>query len=1126
MRSIFMLFCLVFFLLIVGCNGNNPQTPPDLLKNTTEQQLPSGLTAQKPDSVSSDNHYLWAYAQIYYDPDSNTTEIIPFRETSMHWNVLKFLEQGPCTNCVQVINIADSGYGTVLFTVRIKHPFANPNFTGFDVRGIAMFAGSKTFPGFKLTTPDRLKGDGELINAEGYTTLYNSSTIGAGPDGLQGYLKGKYAYPIAPDAKLNGYKKHISADTANTRNAFYAGTSIDVIYELDTPDGPFIFGYAVDASWEKPLKKPVTNPMTDFGPGANCPEPWKIQVTQQPIGDGLTTIGGATKLLIDVYDWQGKNSYQKPKIECPEIFTGLLQASWKEDGSNYSRYEITISNDLHAPEGQYECLIGVVDNENDPVGKPWLDLTAYQIVTLPVVVPSNLPPIAKAAAEPLIQTVCEPVHFFDNGSSDPDGTIVKYEWDWNGDGIFDQEGSDLYNTFNVPGTYYVQMKVTDNMGATDTLDEPLEIQILNAPPTAKAKASNTNVIINYNITFDGSESTDNDCNGQLIKKWEWDWENDGIFDSTGAILTHSYSSPGVYYVQLRVTDDEGGTDLLDTPIKITVVLQYLKPVAYAKAEPKNPIVCEQVHFMDDGSYDPDGGQIMLYEWDYNGDGTYDAQGPDNFYSYSKPGSYSVMFRVTDDEGEMDTLDEWIWIHVKNALPTAVASANKYVADIGELLQFDGSGSYDNDCGGQKIVQWGWDWDNNGSFEQTGEYALHSFSTPGDHYVQLGVLDDEGGADKLDQPLKIEVKSKPFAAAKATPNPQIVCEPVQFTDNGSYDPDGGLITKYEWDWNNDGIFDEEGKTVSHTWTTVGTFYVQFRVTDDEGATSTLAVPLSVQIINAKPTASAMADKYNTIVNDPITFNGSFSQDNDCNNQSIVKYQWDWTNDGIFDDTGAIVSHAYSAPGIYYVQLRVTDDEGGTDLLDTPLKITITGVNMPPVAIANRSPNPQIVCAPVHFYNDGSFDPDGGLITQYEWDWNNDGIFDAVGPEKFYSWNIPGTYSIQFRVTDDENMTDILDVPLKVNIINAAPTAVAEANKYQAAVGEQIIFNALGSVDNDCDGALIVNWEWDWDNNGIYDDSGQIISHSFSQPGIKYVQLRVTDDEGGYDLLNSPLVITIQ
>jgi len=31
----------------------------------------------------------------------------------------------------------------------------------------------------------------------------------------------------------------------------------------------------------------------------------------------------------------------------------------------------------------------------------------------------------------------------------------------------------------------------------------------------------------------------------------------------------------------------------------------------------------------------------------------------------------------------------------------------------------------------------------------------------------------------------------------------------FYDDGSYDPDGGLIVKYEWDWNNDLVFDEEG-----------------------------------------------------------------------------------------------------------------------------------------------------------------------------------------------------------------------------------------------------------------------------------------------------------------------------
>ena len=79
------------------------------------------------------------------------------------------------------------------------------------------------------------------------TTLYNPATAGSGPDGLQGYIQGKFASLELPDSTLNGYIRFISDDPANTRNAFYAGDSVTETYDIDMPDGPFVFGYAIDS---------------------------------------------------------------------------------------------------------------------------------------------------------------------------------------------------------------------------------------------------------------------------------------------------------------------------------------------------------------------------------------------------------------------------------------------------------------------------------------------------------------------------------------------------------------------------------------------------------------------------------------------------------------------------------------------------------------------------------------------------------------------------------------------------------------------------------------------------------------------------------------------------------------
>jgi PKD repeat protein len=799
----------------------------------------------------------------------------------------------------------------------------------------------------------------------------------------------------------------------------------------------------------------------------------------------------------------------------------IVKYQWDFDNNGtWDAEGVTTSHAYDSP-GLFHVKLQVTDNEGGTAtNDPPLDIT----VSI-----EYFPPVAKAVADPLKQTVCEPINFHDDGSYDPDGGLIqKYEWDWNNDGVYDEEGPNFWHSGAMPGIYHIQFRVTDDEGQTDTLDVPIEVEIVNALPTAAASADNYTPDVGEEVNFDGSGSHDNDCDDQAIVKWEWDFENDGTYDAEGMNVSHSYDSPGLYEVQLRVTDDEDGTDTLDTPLKISVSLNHLDPIAIADAEPKSAPVCYTISFFDNGSYDPDGGPITKYEWDWDNDGTFDETGANVSHSWDGVGTYYVQFRVTDDDGATDALDTPIQIDIYNNLPTAVAKADKYNAYVGETVNFDGSGSYDNDCDGQAIVMWEWDWTSDGTYEDSGEFVPHAFGEPDLYNVQLRVTDDEGGTAILAQPLQITISKQyfpPVAYADADPKQALICEPIHFYDDGSYDPDGGAITKYEWDWDNDGTFDETGADVYHSWDTVGPHYVQFRVTDDEGVTATLAAPIQVDTANALPTAVAQADKYNAFVGETVNFDGSGSHDNDCNDQSIVSWEWDWTNDGIFEGSGEFAGHSYPDPGTYYVQLRVTDNEGTTDLLDQTLQINVSKQYFPPVAYADADPKQALICEPIHFYDDGSYDPDGGAITKYEWDWDNDGTFDETGADVYHSWDTVGPHYVQFRVTDDEGVTATLAAPIQVDTANALPTAVAQADKYNAFVNETVNFDGSGSHDNDCNDQSIVSWEWDWTNDGVFEGSGEFAGHSYPDPGTYYVQLRVTDNEGTTDLLDQTLQINV-
>jgi hypothetical protein len=358
-----------WFALLYGCGGKespNPISPSNASDNSnilTQAANPEAL-----------NHYLWGYYMVRIDEKDLSTEIIPIRIAAGHMNILQFLEQSPCANCFKLKGISANPDGTLNANVSIKHPFLNKNLTGFDVRGIAMFNGSHSFPASGLVMSDRTKGEGEVVNADGFTTLYNPTTIG---HGLESYMKGKLATSTAPSSTLNGFKRFVTNDPANTRNAFYAGDEIEVTYQIVMPKAPnpWVFGYAVDASWAPPINKPVDDPMTDFALSANCPEAWKIDI--QDLGPVLTSLGGTKKLQIDVYDWQGKDATHPVLVECSELFDGEVQATWISDDTGFTRYEAVIGNTKLAADGVYLCLISKEANENNPSVKPWLDISAF-----------------------------------------------------------------------------------------------------------------------------------------------------------------------------------------------------------------------------------------------------------------------------------------------------------------------------------------------------------------------------------------------------------------------------------------------------------------------------------------------------------------------------------------------------------------------------------------------------------------------------------------------------------------------------------------------------------------------------------------------------------------------------
>jgi PKD repeat protein len=142
-------------------------------------------------------------------------------------------------------------------------------------------------------------------------------------------------------------------------------------------------------------------------------------------------------------------------------------------------------------------------------------------------------------------------------SSDPDGTIASYAWDF-GDGTTGT-GATANHNYAAEGTYTVKLKVTDNSGGVSEVSHDITVTDPNALPTAAFTSSTTDLTASLN----GSTSTDPDG---TIASYEWDF-GDGTTGS-GATIDHAYAAAGTYDVKLTVTDNRGATAEVTHSVKV------------------------------------------------------------------------------------------------------------------------------------------------------------------------------------------------------------------------------------------------------------------------------------------------------------------------------------------------------------------------------------------------------------------------------------------------------------------------------------------------------------------------------------------------------------------------------
>jgi PKD repeat protein len=205
--------------------------------------------------------------------------------------------------------------------------------------------------------------------------------------------------------------------------------------------------------------------------------------------------------------------------------------------------------------GEYEVTLTVTDSHSE---------ATTMTRTILVTAPENEAPIASFTAAPTSGAATLNVTFNAAASSDPDGTIAGYAWDF-GDGDTGT-GQNVSHTYTAQGAYIVTLTVTDDDDATDSDTAAILVTAPgNQVPVASFTAEPTLGFVPLAVDFDASASSDPD--GTIVL-YEWVF-GDGD-TGVGETTSHTYDTAGTYTAILRVYDDEGALATAIEEIRVLI----------------------------------------------------------------------------------------------------------------------------------------------------------------------------------------------------------------------------------------------------------------------------------------------------------------------------------------------------------------------------------------------------------------------------------------------------------------------------------------------------------------------------------------------------------------------------
>jgi PGF-pre-PGF domain-containing protein len=220
--------------------------------------------------------------------------------------------------------------------------------------------------------------------------------------------------------------------------------------------------------------------------------------------------------------------------------------------------------------------------------------------------------------------------------TDLSNNAVAWNWDFDGDSISDSTKQNPVYVYKTSGYYTVNLTASNGRDK-DLKSLKITVQTAKVLPVADPKANITRGRAPLTVQFAD--------HSQNITSRSWDFNNDGITDSSDVNPVYTYATAGNYTVNLKVSNENGtASKNLSIFVRDASGEDYVLPIANFTTNITSGYAPLYVRFTDLSS------NATSWSWDFDNNGYQESFIRNTVYVFKDPGTYTVELTAINENG--------------------------------------------------------------------------------------------------------------------------------------------------------------------------------------------------------------------------------------------------------------------------------------------------------------------------------------------------------------------------------------------------------------------------------------------------------------------------------------------